>query len=47
MTRVLGEVVLTEAKKRIPAKRLGKAEDVAFAVLFSPVPLLLISPDRS
>ncbi|MDG2220098.1 MAG: 3-oxoacyl-[acyl-carrier-protein] reductase [Rubripirellula sp.] len=34
MTAELGEVVLAEAKKRIPAKRLGEAEDVAAAVLF-------------
>lgn len=34
MTEELGEVVLAEAKKRIPAKRLGEAEDVAAAVLF-------------
>lgn len=41
MTKVLGEVILTEAKKRIPAKRLGTPEDVAAAVLF------LASPDAS
>ena len=34
MTRVLGEAAIAEAKKRIPAKRLGKPEDVAAAVLF-------------
>jgi 3-oxoacyl-[acyl-carrier protein] reductase len=34
MTAELGDVVLEEAKKRIPAKRLGKAEEVAAAVLF-------------
>ena len=34
MTEELGEVVLEEAKKRIPAKRLGEPEDVAAAVLF-------------
>ena len=34
MTAELGEVILEEAKKRIPAKRLGEAEDVAAAVLF-------------
>ena len=34
MTKELGEVVLEEAKKRIPAKKLGRAEDVAAAVLF-------------
>ncbi len=34
MTAELGDVVLDEAKKRIPAKRLGEPEDVAAAVLF-------------
>ncbi|MGI9473040.1 MAG: 3-oxoacyl-[acyl-carrier-protein] reductase [Rubripirellula sp.] len=34
MTAELGEVVLEEAKKRIPAKRLGAPEDVAAAVVF-------------
>jgi 3-oxoacyl-[acyl-carrier protein] reductase len=34
MTKVLGEVVIEEAKKRIPAKRLGTPEDVATCVLF-------------
>lgn len=34
MTAEMGEVVLAEAKKRIPAKRLGDPEDVAAAVLF-------------
>ncbi len=34
MTEELGEVVLEEAKKRIPAKRLGTAQEVAAAVLF-------------
>jgi 3-oxoacyl-[acyl-carrier protein] reductase len=34
MTAELGDVVLEEAKKRIPAKRLGQPEDVAAAVLF-------------
>jgi 3-oxoacyl-[acyl-carrier protein] reductase len=34
MTAELGDVVLEEAKKRIPAKRLGEPEDVAAAVLF-------------
>lgn len=34
MTAELGEVVLEEAKKRIPAKRLGTPEEVAAAVLF-------------
>ncbi|TWT70656.1 3-oxoacyl-[acyl-carrier-protein] reductase [Crateriforma conspicua] len=39
MTAELGDVVLGEVTKRIPAKRLGKPEDVAAAVLF------LASPD--
>ncbi|MFO0904811.1 MAG: 3-oxoacyl-[acyl-carrier-protein] reductase [Pirellulales bacterium] len=34
MTQVLGPVIIDEAKKRIPAKRLGKAEDVAACVAF-------------
>jgi 3-oxoacyl-[acyl-carrier protein] reductase len=34
MTKALGDVVMEEAKKRIPAKRLGTADDVAAAVLF-------------
>ena len=34
MTAELGEVVLDEVKKRIPAKRVGEPEDVAAAVLF-------------
>lgn len=34
MTVTLGEMVITEAKKRIPAKRLGTPEEVASAVLF-------------
>jgi 3-oxoacyl-[acyl-carrier protein] reductase len=34
MTKALGDIVLKEVKKRIPAKRLGTAEDVAAAVLF-------------
>jgi 3-oxoacyl-[acyl-carrier protein] reductase len=34
MTKVLGEVIVEEAKKRIPAKRLGLPEDVAACVLF-------------
>jgi 3-oxoacyl-[acyl-carrier protein] reductase len=41
MTKTLGEIVITEAKKRIPAKRLGTPEDIAAAVLF------LASPDAS
>ncbi len=34
MTKEMGDVVLEEAKKRIPAKRLGAPEDVAAAVLY-------------
>lgn len=34
MTKELGNIVLDEAKKRIPAKRLGRPEEVAAAVLF-------------
>ena len=34
MTRALGDVVLTEVKKRVPAKRLGTPSDVAACVLF-------------
>jgi 3-oxoacyl-[acyl-carrier protein] reductase len=34
MTDALGDVAKEEAKKRIPAKRLGSAYDVAAAVLF-------------
>lgn len=34
MTKTLGEAVLSEAKKRIPARRLGKPEEVAGAVLY-------------
>lgn len=34
MTKVLGPIVIEEAKKRIPAKRLGQPEDVAACVLF-------------
>jgi len=41
MTKTLGEAIITEAKKRIPAKRLGTPEDVAAAVLF------LASPEAS
>lgn len=39
MTAALGDMVKDEAKKRIPAKRLGTAEEVAAAVAF------LASPD--
>ncbi len=34
MTDALGDDLLKEVKKRIPANRLGKAEDVAAAVVF-------------
>jgi 3-oxoacyl-[acyl-carrier protein] reductase len=34
MTKTLGDAIIDEAKKRIPAKRLGTPEDVAAAVLF-------------
>jgi len=34
MTKVLGEAIVDEVKKRIPAKRLGLPEDVATCVLF-------------
>ena len=34
MTKVLGDAILDLAKDRIPAKRLGTAEEVASAVLF-------------
>ena len=34
MTKALGDSILAEVSKRIPAKRLGKAEEVAAAVLF-------------
>ncbi len=34
MTRTLGDAVLDEAKKHIPARRLGKPEEVAAAVLY-------------
>jgi 3-oxoacyl-[acyl-carrier protein] reductase len=34
MTKVLGDALLDEVKKRIPAQRVGKAEDVAACVLF-------------
>ncbi len=34
MTATLGEALISEAKKRIPAKRLGKPADVAAAVLY-------------
>ena len=34
MTAALGEVVMGEVVKRIPAKRVGKPEDIAASVLF-------------
>jgi 3-oxoacyl-[acyl-carrier protein] reductase len=34
MTKELGEVVMAEVAKRIPARRVGQPEDVAAAVLF-------------
>lgn len=34
MTKVLGDSILDEVKKRIPAKRVGLPEDVAACVLF-------------
>ena len=34
MTRALGDAVTDEVKKRIPANRLGQADDVAACVLF-------------
>jgi 3-oxoacyl-[acyl-carrier protein] reductase len=34
MTRALGESIMDEVKSRIPAARLGKADDVAACVLF-------------
>lgn len=34
MTAVLGPIIIEEAKKRIPAKRLGRPEEVAAAVVF-------------
>jgi 3-oxoacyl-[acyl-carrier protein] reductase len=34
MTRTLGDAVINDAKKRIPAKRLGTPDDVAAAVLY-------------
>jgi len=34
MTAALGDMIIDEVKKRIPAKRLGTADDVAAAVLF-------------
>ena len=34
MTKVLGDAILVEVKKRIPAKRLGTPEEVAACVVF-------------
>jgi 3-oxoacyl-[acyl-carrier protein] reductase len=34
MTKTLGEAILEEVKKRVPAKRVGTADEVAAAVLF-------------
>ncbi|QDU92982.1 3-oxoacyl-[acyl-carrier-protein] reductase [Lignipirellula cremea] len=34
MTKTLGDALISEAKKRIPANRLGLPEDIAAAVLF-------------
>ncbi len=34
MTAALGPAILDEVKKRIPAKRMGRAEEIAYAVLF-------------
>jgi 3-oxoacyl-[acyl-carrier protein] reductase len=34
MTKVLGDAIIDEVKKRIPAKRVGLPEDVAACVLF-------------
>jgi 3-oxoacyl-[acyl-carrier protein] reductase len=34
MTAAMGDVVLQEVKKRIPAKRVGTADEIAYTVLF-------------
>jgi 3-oxoacyl-[acyl-carrier protein] reductase len=34
MTKTLGDIVIQDAKKRIPAKRLGTPDEVAGAVLY-------------
>jgi 3-oxoacyl-[acyl-carrier protein] reductase len=34
MTEALGPLVLEEVKKRVPAKRLGQANEIAYGVLF-------------
>jgi 3-oxoacyl-[acyl-carrier protein] reductase len=41
MTKVLGDTIIQMAKDKIPAKRLGRAEEIADAVLF------LASPNAS
>lgn len=38
MTAALGDAILDEVQKRIPAKRLGKPEDIANATLFLAAP---------
>jgi 3-oxoacyl-[acyl-carrier protein] reductase len=38
MTAALGPVLLDEVKKRVPAKRLGEAWEIAEAVLFLAAP---------
>jgi 3-oxoacyl-[acyl-carrier protein] reductase len=38
MTGALGEGILSEVKARIPAKRLGRPEEIAAAVLFLAAP---------
>lgn len=38
MTAALGDVLLDEVKKRVPAKRLGEAQEIADAVLFLAAP---------
>lgn len=34
MTAAMGEAILSEVKKRIPAKRVGTADEIAYTVLF-------------
>jgi 3-oxoacyl-[acyl-carrier protein] reductase len=34
MTAAMGDMILEEAKKRIPAKRLGRPEEIGYAVLY-------------
>jgi 3-oxoacyl-[acyl-carrier protein] reductase len=38
MTAALGDALLSEVKVRVPAKRLGRADEVADAVLFLAAP---------